>query len=86
MIGNGTVHHIAFSTSSDANQRIIMESIIKKAYPTPLIDKTYFLSVYFREPGGILFEIATDHSGFIIEQKKYKIWVRTLDYNDGLNL
>ena len=70
MIGNGTIHHIAFSTSSDANQKIIRESIIKKGLnPTPVIDRTYFHSVYFREPGGILFEIATDLPGFIIDQK-----------------
>ena len=37
--------------------------------PTPVIDRTYFHSVYFREPGGILFEIATDPPGFTLDQK-----------------
>jgi glyoxalase family protein len=70
MIGIGTVHHIAFRTSSDENQKLIRESIIKKGLnPTPVIDRTYFHSVYFREPGGILFEIATDPPGFTIDQK-----------------
>jgi glyoxalase family protein len=70
MIGIGTVHHIAFRTSSDENQKMIRESIIKKGLnPTPVIDRTYFHSVYFREPGGILFEIATDPPGFTIDQK-----------------
>jgi glyoxalase family protein len=70
MIGIGTVHHIAFRTSSDENQKLIRESIIKKGLnPTPVIDRTYFHSIYFREPGGILFEIATDPPGFTIDQK-----------------
>ncbi|HEX2408209.1 MAG TPA: hypothetical protein VHJ38_13480, partial [Nitrososphaeraceae archaeon] len=70
LIGIGTVHHIAFRTSSDENQKLIRESIIKKGLnPTPVIDRTYFHSVYFREPGGILFEIATDPPGFTIDQK-----------------
>jgi len=70
MIGIGTVHHIAFRTSSNENQKLIRESIIKKGLnPTPVIDRTYFHSVYFREPGGILFEIATDPPGFTIDQK-----------------
>jgi glyoxalase family protein len=69
-IGIGTVHHIAFRTSSDENQKLIRKSIIKKGLnPTPVIDRTYFHSVYFREPGEILFEIATDPPGFTIDQK-----------------
>ena len=70
MIGIGTVHHIAFRTSSDENQKLIRENIIKKGLnPTPVIDRNYFHSVYFREPGQILFEIATDPPGFTIDQK-----------------
>lgn len=70
LIGIGTVHHIAFRTSSDENQKLIRKSIIKKGLnPTPVIDRTYFHSVYFREPGEILFEIATDPPGFTIDQK-----------------
>jgi glyoxalase family protein len=46
--------------------RIIKEARLN---PTPVIDRTYFHSVYFREPGGILFEIATDPPGFAIDQK-----------------
>ena len=70
LIGIGTVHHIAFRTSSDENQKLIRKSIIKKGLnPTLVIDRTYFHSVYFREPGEILFEIATDSPGFTIDQK-----------------
>lgn len=70
MIGIGTVHHIAFRTPSDETQISIRKNIIKIGLnPTPVIDRTYFHSVYFREPGGVLFEIATDPPGFTIDQK-----------------
>jgi glyoxalase family protein len=69
-IGIGTVHHIAFRTPSDKNQKSIRKNIIKIGLnPTPVIDRTYFHSVYFREPGGVLFEIATDPPGFTVDQK-----------------
>jgi glyoxalase family protein len=70
MIGIGTVHHIAFRTPSDENQKSMRENIINiRLNPTPVIDRTYFHSVYFREPGGVLFEIATDPPGFTLDQK-----------------
>ena len=69
-IGVGTVHHIAFRTQSDETQISIRKNIVKIGLnPTPVIDRTYFHSVYFREPGGVLFEIATDPPGFTIDQK-----------------
>jgi glyoxalase family protein len=69
-IGIGTVHHIAFQTPSDETQITIRKNIVKIGLnPTPVIDRTYFHSVYFREPGGVLFEIATDPPGFTIDQK-----------------
>jgi len=69
-IGIGTVHHVAYRTSSDESQISARENIIKLGLnPTPVIDRTYFHSVYFREPGGVLFEIATDPPGFTLDQK-----------------
>jgi glyoxalase family protein len=69
-IGIGTVHHIAFRTPSDETQILIRKNIIKIGLnPTPVIDRTYFHSVYFREPGGVLFEIATDPPGLTVDQK-----------------
>jgi glyoxalase family protein len=69
-IGVGTVHHIAFRTPSDKTQLYIRKNIVKIGLnPTPVIDRTYFHSVYFREPGGVLFEIATDPPGFTVDQK-----------------
>jgi glyoxalase family protein len=64
-MGAGTVHHIAFRAPGDAAQRAWREEL--KAFPldvTPVLDRTYFHSIYFREPGGVLFEIATDPPGF----------------------
>ena len=70
MIGVGTVHHIAWRTPSDEQQKILRNKIVKAGLnATPVIDRTYFHSVYFREPGGVLFEIATNPPGFTIDEK-----------------
>lgn len=70
-IGIGTVHHIAWRAASDKHQIDLRQRIVDEAYlnPTPVIDRIYFHSVYFREPGGILFEIATDPPGFAIDEQ-----------------
>jgi glyoxalase family protein len=70
-IGIGTVHHIAWRAADDRHQLDLRKRIINDAHlnPTPVIDRTYFHSVYFREPGGILFEIATDPPGFTIDER-----------------
>lgn len=68
--GGGTVHHIAFSTPDEETQLKVREKISKRMLnPTPVIDRQYFKSVYFREPGGVLFEIATAKPGFAIDEK-----------------
>ena len=65
----GTVHHIAWRTPDDETQRAWREKIARLGYDvTPIIDRTYFHSVYFREPGGVLFEIATDPPGFTVDE------------------
>jgi glyoxalase family protein len=64
-MGAGSVHHIAFRASDDAAQRSWREEIRELPLNvTPVLDRTYFHSIYFREPGGVLFEIATDPPGF----------------------
>jgi glyoxalase family protein len=70
-IGIGTVHHIAWRAANDRHQIDLRKRIVEEAKlnPTPVIDRTYFHSVYFREPGGILFEIATDPPGFAIDER-----------------
>lgn len=65
----GTVHHIAWRTPDDETQRAWREQIARLGYDvTPIIDRTYFHSIYFREPGGVLFEIATDPPGFAVDE------------------
>ncbi|MDW3679750.1 MAG: ring-cleaving dioxygenase, partial [Nitrososphaeraceae archaeon] len=78
-IGKGSVHHVAFRTPTDEKQKVLRSSIIKAGLnATPVIDRTYFHSVYFREPGGILFEIATDPPGFTIDQKPSELGTRLM--------
>jgi catechol 2,3-dioxygenase-like lactoylglutathione lyase family enzyme len=68
-IAPGTVHHIAFRAANDEEQMRWREKLAELGFGiTPVIDRQYFHSVYFREPGGILFEIATDGPGFAIDE------------------
>lgn len=63
--GAGTVHHVAFRTDDDGTQNEWRERLTEMGQRvTPQKDRQYFRSIYFREPGGILFEIATDGPGF----------------------
>ena len=65
----GSVHHIAFRARDDAEQLVWRERLVDLGYNvTPVIDRTYFHSIYFREPGGVLFEIATDPPGFTLDE------------------
>jgi glyoxalase family protein len=67
--GAGTVHHIAWSSRDDEEQRAWRRRIADHgARPTPIIDRTYFHSVYFREPNGVLFELATRGPGFAVDE------------------
>jgi glyoxalase family protein len=67
--GAGTVHHIAFRTPDDASQASARETLLNGALQvSPVIDRAYFKSIYYREPGGVLFEIATDQPGFAIDE------------------
>lgn len=63
--GSGTIHHIAWRAENDEDHVKWREHIIQHGFhPTPVVDRQYFNAVYFRESGGILFEIATDTPGF----------------------
>jgi glyoxalase family protein len=67
--GVGTVHHVAFRVPSDEDQLARRaESERLGLGVTPVIDRQYFRSVYFREPGGVLFELATDGPGFTADE------------------
>jgi hypothetical protein len=69
VVSVGTVHHVAWRVADDAAQLAVREQVVRAGLqPTPVIDRQYFHSVYFREPGGVLFELATDPPGFTIDE------------------
>jgi glyoxalase family protein len=69
LVAAGTVHHVAWRTPDDASQLDWRDVVIGAGYDvTPVLDRQYFHSIYFREPGGVLFEIATDVPGFTMDE------------------
>ena len=69
-VAGGSVHHIAFRVANEGEQLEAREKLIEMGYNiTPQLDRNYFKSVYFREPGGVLFEIATDPPGFTADEE-----------------
>jgi glyoxalase family protein len=69
--GNGTVHHIAFATPDSKSQEEVRTKIAQRMLnPTPVLDRQYFTSIYFREPGGVLFEVATAGPGFATDEDR----------------
>jgi glyoxalase family protein len=69
-VAAASVHHIAFRAKGDAEQLQWREHLVDLGYNvTPVMDRTYFHSIYFREPGGVLFEIATEPPGFTLDEK-----------------
>ena len=67
--GVGTVHHVAFRAADDAAQGALRRQVMQAGHSaTPVLDRNYFRSIYFREPGGVLFEIATDPPGFLVDE------------------
>jgi glyoxalase family protein len=69
-VAAGSVHHIAFRAKDQAEQLQWREHLVDLGYNvTPVMDRDYFHSIYFREPGGVLFEIATEPPGFTLDEK-----------------
>lgn len=67
--GGGTVHHIAFRTPTEEKLQYWQKSLMDSGFSvTPIRDRKYFKSIYFHEPGGVLFEIATDPPGFAVDE------------------
>jgi glyoxalase family protein len=63
--GAGSVHHIAFAVEDRAAQLDVRKALVDTGYQvTPVIDRDYFWAIYFRTPGGVLFEVATNEPGF----------------------
>ena len=64
-LGAGSVHHIAFAVENRAKQLEVRKALMDTGYQvTPVIDRDYFWAIYFRTPGGVLFEVATNEPGF----------------------
>jgi glyoxalase family protein len=67
--GLGTVHHVAMAIGSDEEQRALREDLMRRGVRvTDVMDRQYFKSIYFREPGGVLFEVATVAPGFLVDE------------------
>lgn len=69
-MGRGSVHHLAFRAKDDQEQADMRRRLVEehRMHVTEQIDRNYFRSMYFKEPGGIIFEIATDQPGFSIDE------------------
>jgi glyoxalase family protein len=74
--GAGTVHHVAFASLMDDHEGWQQRVAEAGAHPTPVIDRFYFRSIYFREPSGVLFEIATIGPGFDADEPKESLGER----------
>ncbi|HEY2615229.1 MAG TPA: ring-cleaving dioxygenase [Chthoniobacterales bacterium] len=69
--GRGSIHHIAWRVDDESHQLELRKRVAENgAQPTPVIDRFWFKSVYFREPGGVLFELATDGPGFAVDEDR----------------
>jgi glyoxalase family protein len=67
--GTGTVHHVAMAIADEAAQLALREALVQRGVQvTPVRDRQYFKSIYFREPGGVLFEVATVQPGFDVDE------------------
>ena len=72
--GAGIVHHIAWRTPDDASQLAARSELVSGGFNvSPVMDRNYFHSIYYREPGGVLFEIATDPPGFAVDESPEKL-------------
>ena len=72
--GSGTIHHLAFATQNDQSQLKVREVLLSRGLQvTPVVDRQYFHSIYFREPGGVLFEVATSDIGFTLDEPVNKL-------------
>ncbi|MEP6937583.1 MAG: ring-cleaving dioxygenase [Chthoniobacterales bacterium] len=69
--GTGSIHHLAWRVDDETHQLEIREQVARGgSRPTPVIDRFWFKSVYFPEPGGVLFELATDGPGFAVDEDR----------------
>ncbi len=79
LVSVGTVHHVAWRTPTDEQQGRWREELVRAGLNvTPVIDRKYFHSIYYREPGGVLFEIATDPPGFTVDEKEEELGTKLM--------
>jgi glyoxalase family protein len=67
IMGTGAMHHVAFAIRDGESDAWRERLVAARLRPTPVLDRRMFKSIYFREPGGVLFELATDQPGFVFE-------------------
>jgi glyoxalase family protein len=73
-MGAGSVHHVAFRVADDAAQQAMLAHLESAGVAvTPVQDREYFKSIYFREPGGVIFEVATDPPGFMVDESEAEL-------------
>jgi glyoxalase family protein len=78
-VAAGTVHHVAWRTNGDEDQLAWKQQISQMGMDvTPVADRKYFHSIYFHEPGGVLFEIATDPPGFTVDEPERSLGTRLM--------
>jgi len=72
--GRGIIHHVAFRAKDDDEQKKMRQKVIELGlHPTDVIDRHWFHSIYFKSPGGVLFEIATDGPGYDVDEDSDKL-------------
>lgn len=77
--GVGTVHHVAVRAADEDEQAEFREALVEAGFDvTPVVDRGYFRSIYFREPGGVLFEVATDGPGFTVDEPEAALGTRLM--------
>jgi Lactoylglutathione lyase and related lyases len=77
LMGAGAVHHVAFRVADNAAELAWRDKLVEAGYNvSPQMDRQYFQSIYFREPGGVLYEIATDGPGFTVDEPEEELGQR----------
>jgi glyoxalase family protein len=80
------VHHIAFRISDDMSQAELLERLMSRGYLTSsVMERCYFKSIYFREPRGVLFEVATDSPGFTVDETEGSLGSSLSVFRRGLS-
>jgi glyoxalase family protein len=78
-MGAGVVHHVAFRTPDDRQQEAWRKEIAHQGWNvSPIMDRIYFHSIYYREPGGVLFEIATENPGFTLDEPAERLGTKLM--------